>query len=169
MLSGLSIRNVVLIEALDLDLKAGLTALTGETGAGKSIILDSLGMATGARSDRGLVRSGTDKAQCTATFEVSSNHRVWDILGEAGLDTDERDLVVLRRVINQHGRRRAGGRRFPDHRAGVGDDIHPADELPRVWPVGDLRDRPPIRRCRCLAGSDRGRNSDPPRPAGPCG
>lgn len=107
MLAGLSIRNVVLIEALDLDLEAGLTALTGETGAGKSIILDSLGMATGARSDRGLVRSGADKAQCTATFEVSPQHTIWNILDEAGLDTDERDVVVLRRVINSDGRSRA--------------------------------------------------------------
>ena len=70
MLTGLSIRNVVLIEALDLELGAGLTALTGETGAGKSIILDALGMATGARSDKGLVRAGTDKALCTASFKT---------------------------------------------------------------------------------------------------
>ena len=62
MLTGLSVRNVVLIERLDLDFSSGLTALTGETGAGKSILLDSLGMATGARSDRGLIRTGTDKA-----------------------------------------------------------------------------------------------------------
>ncbi|WP_418151962.1 AAA family ATPase [Litorimonas sp. RW-G-Af-16] len=57
MLIGLSVRNVVLIEKLDLEFAQGLTALTGETGAGKSILLDALGMATGARSDRGLVRS----------------------------------------------------------------------------------------------------------------
>ncbi len=107
MLSELSIRNVVLIEALDLDLSTGLTALTGETGAGKSIILDSLGMATGARSDKGLVRSGADKAQCSARFEVGEQHAVWAILDEAGLDTDERDAVVLRRVISQDGRSRA--------------------------------------------------------------
>ena len=73
MLSGLSVRNVVLIESLDLDFDRGLSALTGETGAGKSILLDALGMATGARSDRGLVRSGTDKAQCTASFELSKD------------------------------------------------------------------------------------------------
>ena len=72
MLTGLSIRNVVLIEALDLEFGTGLTALTGETGAGKSIILDALGMATGARSDRGLVRAGTDKAQCIAGFTLSN-------------------------------------------------------------------------------------------------
>jgi len=62
MLTGLSIKNVVLIESLNLEFKTGLTALTGETGAGKSIVLDALGMATGARSDKGLIRSGADKA-----------------------------------------------------------------------------------------------------------
>ncbi len=107
MLSGLSIRNVVLIEALDLDLSAGLTALTGETGAGKSIILDSLGMATGARSDRSLVRNGTEKAQSSATFEVPSSHKIWDVLEEAGLDTEDRSTLVLRRIINNDGRSRA--------------------------------------------------------------
>ena len=80
MLSGLSVRNVVLIEALDLDFAQGLTALTGETGAGKSILLDALGMATGARSDRGLVRSGTDKAQCSASFTLSEKHPAWMVL-----------------------------------------------------------------------------------------
>ena len=75
MLTGLSIRNVVLIEALDLEFGAGLTALTGETGAGKSIILDALGMATGARSDRGLVRAGTDKALCTCLLYTSPSPR----------------------------------------------------------------------------------------------
>ena len=73
MLTGISIRNVVLIEALDLEFGTGLTALTGETGAGKSIILDALSMATGARSDRGLVRAGTDKAQCIAGFTLSNS------------------------------------------------------------------------------------------------
>ena len=68
MLTALSIRDVVLVEALDLDLDSGLTVLTGETGAGKSIILDALGMALGARGDAGLVRSGAKQAQATAEF-----------------------------------------------------------------------------------------------------
>lgn len=106
MLTSLSIRNVVLIEALDLEMEPGLTALTGETGAGKSIILDALGMATGARSDRGLVRAGADKAQCTASFFITPDHPVWDCLDEAGLDTDATELV-LRRVVNADGRSRA--------------------------------------------------------------
>ena len=73
MLNSLSIRNVVLIDALDIDFNSGLTALTGETGAGKSIILDALCMATGSRTDRHLVRVGSDKSQCIANFSLSEN------------------------------------------------------------------------------------------------
>ncbi|MBP6364060.1 MAG: AAA family ATPase, partial [Novosphingobium sp.] len=69
MLTRLSIRNVVLIEALDLDFSGGLGVLTGETGAGKSILLDALGLALGARAESGLVRSGADQASVTASFE----------------------------------------------------------------------------------------------------
>ena len=68
MLTALSIANIVLIERLDLDFEAGLGVLTGETGAGKSILLDALGLALGARADSALVRQGTDKAQVTASF-----------------------------------------------------------------------------------------------------
>ncbi len=107
MLTELSIRNVVLIEALDLDLDTGLTALTGETGAGKSIILDSLGMATGARSDRGLVRAGAEQAQATAGFQVEQGNPVWGILNEAGIETEASGALVLRRSINKDGRSRA--------------------------------------------------------------
>jgi len=107
MLTGLSIRNVVLIEALDLTFEAGLSALTGETGAGKSIILDALGMATGARSDKGLVRAGSDKAMCTAGFEISADNPIWDILSDAGIDADRSEDILLRRVINADGRSKA--------------------------------------------------------------
>ena len=107
MLSGLSVRNVVLIEALDLDFTQGLTALTGETGAGKSILLDALGMATGARSDRALVRSGTDKAQCSASFTLPKNHPVWAILNAQDIDFDVAEDLTLRRTINTDGRSRA--------------------------------------------------------------
>ena len=107
MLSALSIRNVVLIEALDLDLAAGLTALTGETGAGKSIILDSLGMATGARSDKGLVRAGADHAQCTAVFDVSPLHPAWAVLADADLDMDRNEGLTLRRRVSADGRSKA--------------------------------------------------------------
>lgn len=107
MLSGLSVRNVVLIEQLDLDFSEGLTALTGETGAGKSILLDSLGMATGARSDRGLVRSGTDKAQCTASFTLNTEHAVWSILSDQDIDFNLNEDLTLRRTVNVDGRSRA--------------------------------------------------------------
>ncbi len=107
MLTALSVRNVVLIETLDLDLNSGLTALTGETGAGKSIILDALGMATGARSDRGLVRKGCNKAQCTAQFELPAGHIVRTILEAADLETDKGEPIVLRRTINSDGRSKA--------------------------------------------------------------
>ena len=107
MLTGLSIRNVVLIEALDLTFEAGLSALTGETGAGKSIILDALGMATGARSDKGLVRAGSDKAMCTAGFEIAQSSPIWNILADAGVDSDPNEDILLRRVINADGRSKA--------------------------------------------------------------
>ncbi len=107
MLTGLSVRNVVLIERLDLDFSSGLTALTGETGAGKSILLDSLGMATGARSDRGLIRTGTDKAQSSASFELPSHHLIWTILDDQDIDFDPNEDLTLRRTLNHDGRSRA--------------------------------------------------------------
>ena len=69
MLKALSIANIVLIERLDLEFEAGLGVLTGETGAGKSILLDSLGLVLGDRADMGLVRQGTEAAQVTASFD----------------------------------------------------------------------------------------------------
>ena len=107
MLSEISIRNVVLIETLDLELGAGLIAMTGETGAGKSIILDALGMATGARSDKTLVRSGADKAVCTARFILAAHHKVWALLKNVDIEIDDRDDLVLRRSIAIDGRSRA--------------------------------------------------------------
>ena len=82
MLIGLWIRDVVLIESLDLSIGPGLTALTGETGAGKSIILDALGLAVGARADSGLVRRGAAQSVVSAVFAPSQDHPVWDILEE---------------------------------------------------------------------------------------
>lgn len=107
MLTGLSIRNVVLIESLDLDFKAGLTALTGETGAGKSIILDALGMATGARSDRMLVRQGTNKAQCTASFILETGNSVFAKLAQQDIDCSPHEDITLRRTLAADGRSKA--------------------------------------------------------------
>ncbi len=105
MLTALHIRNVVLIDALSLDCAKGLTTLTGETGAGKSILLDSLGLALGARAEAGLIRKGTDQASVTAEFHVPEKHPVLDLLKEQGL-ASERDLI-FRRVLTPDGRSRA--------------------------------------------------------------
>src|ERR1700685_3995856 len=74
MLTRLSIRDIVLIDRLDIDFAAGLSVLTGETGAGKSILLDSFALALGARGDSGLVRQGAEQGQVTAAFDVPMNH-----------------------------------------------------------------------------------------------
>ncbi len=105
MLTTLSIRDVVLIERLDLSFEAGLTVLTGETGAGKSILLDSLGLALGARADSGLVRSGADQASVTACFSPPPGHPALDLLAEEGVVLE--DEVVVRRVVSKDGRSRA--------------------------------------------------------------
>lgn len=107
MLIGLGIRDVVLIESLDLAIGPGLTALTGETGAGKSIILDSLGLATGARADLGLIRQGRPQATATAVFAPSPDHSVWDLLEDRGLSFRADEDLVLRRQLNADGRSRA--------------------------------------------------------------
>lgn len=106
MLRRLSIRNVVLIDKLDLDFHDGLSVLTGETGAGKSILLDSLGLALGARADSGLVRHGCDKCSVTATFALPQGHPVFGLLSEQDIDLDGEELVV-RRVVTADGRSRA--------------------------------------------------------------
>ncbi len=105
MLTGLSIRDVVLIEKLDLLFGPGLTVLTGETGAGKSILLDSLGLALGARADAGLVRQGASQASVAARFLPPADHAVHALLDELGLPRD--DEIVLRRSVEKTGRSRA--------------------------------------------------------------
>ncbi|OXE35387.1 MAG: DNA repair protein RecN [Phenylobacterium zucineum] len=107
MLIGLWIRDVVLIEALDLPIGPGLTALTGETGAGKSIILDALGLATGARADAGLVRRGAAQAVVSAIFAPGPDHPVWQILEDKGLTYARDEDLVLRRTLAADGRSRA--------------------------------------------------------------
>ena len=108
MLIGLSIRDVVLIESLDLAIGSGLTALTGETGAGKSIILDALGLATGARADAGLVRRGaTGHASATAIFALMADHPAFAYLDDKGLDYSRDEDLVLRRQLSADGRSRA--------------------------------------------------------------
>ncbi len=105
MLVQLSIRDIVLIERLDLAFESGLSVLTGETGAGKSILLDSLSLALGGRGDGGLVRHGEDKGQVTAVFDVPGQHPVRQLLRDSGID-DDGDLI-FRRIQNADGRTRA--------------------------------------------------------------
>jgi DNA repair protein RecN (Recombination protein N) len=106
MLTHLSIRNFLLIEKLDLEVPPGLLVLSGETGAGKSILLDSLSMALGARSDIGLVRAGADQASVTLSFQLPSSHPVREILED--MDWEEEDgQLLLRRVIGKDGRSKA--------------------------------------------------------------
>ena len=108
MLTGLSIRNVVLIEALDLAFGPGLSVLTGETGAGKSILLDALGLALGARADSGLVRQGSDQAGVTASFDPPEpGSTAAMLLAENGLDMEPGEPLVIRRTVKADGGSRA--------------------------------------------------------------
>ena len=104
MLAHLSIRDIVLIERLDIDFSAGLSVLTGETGAGKSILLDSLSLALGARGDASLVRHGAPQGQVTAVFDVPRNHPARAILADNAIDDD--GDIILRRVQAADGRTR---------------------------------------------------------------
>jgi DNA repair protein RecN (Recombination protein N) len=105
MLTRLSIRDIVLIERLDIDFTKGLAALTGETGAGKSILLDAFALALGARGDVALVRHGAEQGQVTAAFDLSDDHPVRALIDEHGIPSE--DELILRRVQLADGRTRA--------------------------------------------------------------
>ncbi|MBV8753948.1 MAG: AAA family ATPase, partial [Hyphomicrobiales bacterium] len=105
MLARLSIRDIVLIERLDIDFAPGLSVLTGETGAGKSILLDAFALALGARGDASLVRHGAEQGQVTASFDVAPGHPIWSIL--KANDIAAGDELILRRVQLSDGRTRA--------------------------------------------------------------
>ncbi|MFL6856608.1 MAG: DNA repair protein RecN [Allosphingosinicella sp.] len=107
MLTGLSIRDVVLIEGLDLEFGPGLGVLTGETGAGKSILLDALGLALGARADSGLVRQGQAQAVVTVSFDLPAGHRARALLAENGLEGEPGEPLVVRRIVRADGGSRA--------------------------------------------------------------
>ncbi len=106
MLTALHIEDFLLIEQLSLTLGQGLTALTGETGAGKSILLEALGLAAGGRTGRGGVRQGAARGVIAAVFEPGADHAVWRLLDESGLDAGD-DQVILKRVQAADGKSRA--------------------------------------------------------------
>jgi DNA repair protein RecN (Recombination protein N) len=105
MLSRLSIRDIVLIDRLDIDLAAGLSVLSGETGAGKSILLDAFSLALGARGDAGLVRQGAEQGSVIAAFDLKANHPARTLLAEN--DIPDEDMLILRRVQLADGRTKA--------------------------------------------------------------
>jgi len=107
MLTRLSIRDVVLIEMLDLDFQSGLGVLTGETGAGKSILLDALGLALGARGDSGLVRHGATQAVVTACFDPPANDTIAALLADSGLEIEPGEPIIIRRSVKADGGSRA--------------------------------------------------------------
>ncbi len=106
MLLGLTIRDVVLIDRLELAFEPGLCVLTGETGAGKSILLDALGLALGVRAESGLVRPGAEQAVVSAEFALAPDHPLRAVLAASGIACDG-DTLVLRRIVNADGRSRA--------------------------------------------------------------
>jgi DNA repair protein RecN (Recombination protein N) len=107
MLRQLTIRNVVLVDRLELEFEAGLGVLTGETGAGKSILLDALGLALGARADAGLVRSGEDSATVSAELELAADHPALGVLREQDILVDPDEPLIVRRSLKADGGSRA--------------------------------------------------------------
>src|SRR5215472_11698799 len=105
MLARLSIRDIVLIDRLDIDFGSGLAVLTGETGAGKSILLDAFALALGGRGEAALVREGAEQGQVIAAFEIGHDHPARTLLADNGLSGE--DALILRRVQFADGRSRA--------------------------------------------------------------
>ena len=107
MLRQLAIHNIVLVERLELEFEPGLGVLTGETGAGKSILLDALGLALGARADSGLVRAGQDNASVSAEIELSPDHPALGLLEDQGIVAEPNEPLILRRTVRSDGGSRA--------------------------------------------------------------
>ena len=105
MLQSLSIHNVVLIDKLSLNFDKGLSVFTGETGAGKSILLDALSLALGGRADTGLIRHGQDNLSVTAEFIIDEKHPAYRLLQENELDADT--TLILRRTVSKDGKSKA--------------------------------------------------------------
>ena len=103
MLLSVSIRDFVLISRLDLSPGEGFTALTGETGAGKSIILDAIALALGGPTDRGVIRAGAEQASVAAEFDVARDHPVWALLAAQGVAAEAGETLTLKRVVRAQG------------------------------------------------------------------
>ena len=115
MLRQLAIHNIVLVERLELEFEPGLGVLTGETGAGKSILLDALGLALGARADTGLVRAGQEMASVSAEIALPLGHPVLELLDEQGIAVEAGEALIVRRTLKSDGGSRAfaGGASVP--------------------------------------------------------
>src|SRR5207245_5821331 len=115
MLRQLAIHNIVLVERLELEFEPGLGVLTGETGAGKSILLDALGLALGSRADTGLVRAGQESAAVSAELELELGHPAHAALREQGIEVDAGEPLIIRRTLKSDGGSRAfiGGSAVP--------------------------------------------------------
>jgi len=122
MLRQLAIHNIVLVDRLELEFEPGLGVLTGETGAGKSILLDALGLALGARAESGLVRAGEDSAAVSAEIELPSGHPVVVLLENQGIAAEPGEALIVRRTLKSDGGSRAfvGGASVP---AGLLSDV----------------------------------------------
>ena len=106
MLQSLSIRDFVIVDQLDLDFSSGLTVLTGETGAGKSILIDALSLALGARAESGMIRQGCEKTEISVCFRVQAHDGILRWLEDNAIELDQGELI-FRRVLYQDGRSRA--------------------------------------------------------------
>jgi DNA repair protein RecN (Recombination protein N) len=106
MLRRLTIQDFVIVDRLELDFAAGFGALTGETGAGKSILLDALGLALGVRAEAAVIRAGRERAEVLAEFDLPQQGELSAWLAEQALEVDD-DVVILRRIVDAGGRSRA--------------------------------------------------------------
>src|SRR4029078_13256906 len=107
MLRQLAVNNIVLVERLELEFEPGLGVLTGETGAGKSILLDALGLALGARADTALVRGGKETASVAAEIELAAGHPALARLAEQGIEPERGESLIVRRTLKSDRGRRA--------------------------------------------------------------
>src|SRR3954471_11642144 len=107
MLRQLAIHNIVLVERLELEFEPGLGVLTGETGAGKSILLDALGLALGARADTALVRAGQEGASVSAEIDLPRDHPALALISEQGIEPEPGEPLIVRRTLKSDGGSRA--------------------------------------------------------------